>query len=187
MTINFQLKIIPWFNEKCPAGSRNICGYSVDRWWIIMFLIQQIVHWRFNIHLFKEILSSGVKFSRAYPGESSRESSCSLILEPLINAFKLALTYSVTLALIPILPLCLGTSGSGSPCEAKQLRYLSKEECRNLINACRSHLKPIVITALNTGMRREEILSLEWRNILISIMDLYYWIKRKIMKDEKSR
>src|SRR3972149_4408879 len=28
--------------------------------------------------------------------------------------------------------------------------------------ACNPHLRPIVITALNTGMRKEEILSLEW-------------------------
>ncbi len=44
----------------------------------------------------------------------------------------------------------------------RRLRYLSKEESRALINACSPHLRPIVITALNTGMRKEEILSLEW-------------------------
>lgn len=44
----------------------------------------------------------------------------------------------------------------------RRLRYLSKEECQTLINACIPHLRPIVITALNTGMRKEEILSLEW-------------------------
>ncbi|MDA8238948.1 MAG: site-specific integrase [Nitrospiraceae bacterium] len=44
----------------------------------------------------------------------------------------------------------------------KRLRYLSKEECSELIAACDPHLRPIVITALNTGMRRQEILGLRW-------------------------
>ena len=44
----------------------------------------------------------------------------------------------------------------------RRLRYLSKEECQDLIGACQPHLRPIVVTALNTGMRKEEILSLEW-------------------------
>ena len=45
------------------------------------------------------------------------------------------------------------------------MRYLSKEECQSLINACNSHLKPIVVTALNAGMRRGEILNLKWDNV----------------------
>jgi len=44
----------------------------------------------------------------------------------------------------------------------RRLRYLSREDCQELIEACRPHIRPIVVTALNTGMRREEILSLEW-------------------------
>jgi integrase len=47
----------------------------------------------------------------------------------------------------------------------RRLRYLSKEECRSLIEACDGYLKPIVIMALNTGMRKGEILGLKWENI----------------------
>jgi integrase len=47
----------------------------------------------------------------------------------------------------------------------RRLRYLSKEECTNLLNACADHIRPIVITALNTGMRKSEVLSLKWDSI----------------------
>lgn len=47
----------------------------------------------------------------------------------------------------------------------KRLRFLSKEECQSLVNSCDGHLRPIVITALNTGMRKGEILNLQWDNV----------------------
>jgi integrase len=47
----------------------------------------------------------------------------------------------------------------------KRLRYLSKEECQQLIETCSGNLKAIVTTALNTGMRRGEIFSLTWDQV----------------------
>jgi integrase len=47
----------------------------------------------------------------------------------------------------------------------QRMRYLSYEECQTLIDVCESHLKPIVITALNTGMRKGEILNLKWDDV----------------------
>lgn len=47
----------------------------------------------------------------------------------------------------------------------RRLRYLSNDECQTLIKACDTHLTPIVITALNTGMRRGEVLGLKWDQV----------------------
>ncbi len=44
----------------------------------------------------------------------------------------------------------------------RRLRYLSKEECQALVGLCSGQLRAMVITALNTGMRRGEIFSLTW-------------------------
>lgn len=43
-----------------------------------------------------------------------------------------------------------------------RLRYLSVEECQTLIESCSEHLRPIVTTALHTGMRKGEIFNLQW-------------------------
>jgi len=46
-----------------------------------------------------------------------------------------------------------------------RLRYLKPEEAEALLKACADHVRPIVVTALNTGMRRSEILNLKWHQV----------------------
>lgn len=52
--------------------------------------------------------------------------------------------------------------------EKKRERILTREEETRLLNCCigyRAHLRPIIITALDTGCRLGEILKLRWRDV----------------------
>ncbi|MFI5323998.1 MAG: tyrosine-type recombinase/integrase [Thermodesulfobacteriota bacterium] len=51
------------------------------------------------------------------------------------------------------------------PEENIQERILTLEEEEKLLSFSNDHLKPIIITALSTGMRKSEILTLRWTNI----------------------
>ncbi|MFH1692095.1 MAG: tyrosine-type recombinase/integrase [Candidatus Omnitrophota bacterium] len=47
----------------------------------------------------------------------------------------------------------------------KKPRFLSKEECKQLLEGCGDNLYPIFYTFLNTGMRKSELEHLEWSDI----------------------
>lgn len=52
--------------------------------------------------------------------------------------------------------------------EARRERVLSVDEEKNLLAVCvgnRAHLKPIIITALDTAMRRGELIKLQWDSV----------------------
>lgn len=48
---------------------------------------------------------------------------------------------------------------------AHRLRYLEKDEIPRLLDACESRIRPVVLCAIHTGMRRGEILGLTWENL----------------------
>jgi integrase len=68
----------------------------------------------------------------------------------------------------------------------RRLRYLSVEEIQLLLSNCDNHLLPIVIMALNTGMRKSEILSLRWENVDLR-NDFILLEKKKTESEEKYR
>jgi len=49
--------------------------------------------------------------------------------------------------------------------DAKPVRFLSKEECQRLLEACPPDLYPVYFTFLHTGMRKAELENLEWNDI----------------------
>lgn len=72
----------------------------------------------------------------------------------------------------------------------ERLRFLSSEECETLIDACPDHLRPIVTVALNTGMRKNEILKLKWDQInhgFILLVDTKNGERREIPINENVR
>jgi integrase len=49
--------------------------------------------------------------------------------------------------------------------DSGRLRYLEKEEIKQLLDVCNPMLKAIVTVAINTGMRKGELQKLKWRNV----------------------
>ncbi len=47
----------------------------------------------------------------------------------------------------------------------KRERALTEDEVKRLIEACPPYLKPIVVTAIYTGLRKSDILNLKWKDI----------------------
>jgi integrase len=47
----------------------------------------------------------------------------------------------------------------------KRVRWLTDDEEKKLLGACAVHLRPIVLTAIHSGMRKGELLSLTWGDI----------------------
>ena len=70
-----------------------------------------------------------------------------------------------------------------------RLRYLEKEEIKRLLSNCSARIKPIVILAVFTGMRRGEILGLKWHDIdfqrgIIYLLDTKNGTKREVFMND---
>ena len=70
-----------------------------------------------------------------------------------------------------------------------RLRFLEKEEVIKLISNCSDFLRPVVIVAVFTGMRKSEILGLKWHDIdikrsIITLLDTKNGEKREVPMSE---
>ena len=71
-----------------------------------------------------------------------------------------------------------------------RLRFLEREEIIKLLANCNKKLRPIVILALNTGMRKSEILGLKWHDVdckrgIITLLDTKNGEKREVFMNEQ--
>ncbi|MCB9748200.1 MAG: site-specific integrase, partial [Candidatus Omnitrophica bacterium] len=73
---------------------------------------------------------------------------------------------------------------------AGRLRFLEQEEIIKLLGNCSERLFPIVVLAVNTGMRRGEILNLKWSDVnykhnIITLHDTKNGEKREVYINEQ--
>ena len=73
--------------------------------------------------------------------------------------------------------------------KAIRLRYLEKEEILRLVENCSPALKPVVILAVNTGMRHGEIFNLKWHDVdfkrnVICLLETKSGEKREVPMNE---
>ncbi|MBI4245215.1 MAG: site-specific integrase, partial [Planctomycetes bacterium] len=74
----------------------------------------------------------------------------------------------------------------------RRIRFLEKSAIKALLDACSDSLKPIVVVAFNTGMRRSEILNLRWDDVdfvrdIITLRDTKNYEQRHIPMNTEAR
>ncbi|MBI5150140.1 MAG: site-specific integrase [Candidatus Omnitrophica bacterium] len=73
---------------------------------------------------------------------------------------------------------------------AGRLRFLEREEIVKVLANCNKRLRPVVVLALNTGMRRGELFGLKWhdvdfKNNIITLLDTKNGEKREVYINEQ--
>lgn len=79
-----------------------------------------------------------------------------------LNTIKAALNRAVALGYLPRNP-CREVKKLKTP--RKQVRFLSRDEVRKLLEAGSGRMRPIVETLLYTGLRRDELTHLTWADV----------------------
>jgi len=71
------------------------------------------------------------------------------------------------------------------PTESQRIRVLTLDEEDRLLSVCSKHLRPIIDTALLTGMRQGELLALRWDDV--NFENNLLTISAKVSKSKKER
>lgn len=69
------------------------------------------------------------------------------------------------------------------PDDSKKRRFLTEAECERLLRACEPELYPIFFVLLHTGMRKGELINLEWKDVdfkggVIKIQRKPFWVPK---------
>ena len=78
-----------------------------------------------------------------------------------LNVLKHLLSLAVQWELIPVNP----ANGVKPPRPCRSVRYLQPTELWSVLGACPDWVRPIILLAVTTGMRRGEILGLRWLDV----------------------
>jgi integrase len=112
----------------------------------------------FRGKLVSEITSKGVEEYKAKRHKEVSESTINREIALLSNVFTTAVTWKHATS-NPV----RGVARFEEPDPVE--RPLTVDEESRLINAASKHLKPILVLLINTGLRRNELLSLRWKNV----------------------
>jgi len=130
----------PW----CETNNR---GYYVKK-----FYIAKIVEVWGNKHL-TDLGNEDIELFKT----QMKKADCKVMFNRVLSALSHMYTIAIDYGKVDARPF---TTAKKTFMEKSRLRYLMPDEVKCLLEACCPHLRPIVITALHTGMRKSEILGL---------------------------
>lgn len=114
-----------------------------------------------NIKFIKEIKSEHIEgFKKFLLKREITKTTVNRYLEVLSKMFNMAID-NEWLIKNPI------KKGMKFPIKNYQLRFLTEDEEVRIFNVCPAHFKPLIICALNTGLRKSNIQHLRWNNVFL--------------------
>jgi len=129
------------------------------------------------INEFKEVYNPKTKRTKTVKEKVERHRARSIAsVNRELQQFKAMLNFAIQNDWLIMNPFAKCKGIISTALETKRDRVLSYEEEERMLQAClgrRSHLRPILICALDTGMRRGEIFQMKWKDVDLSSRQIY--------------